>query len=75
MRTSGLVRFVLTSLLSVGLLVGGQQLAAEPVAASGPEHLQVGDPARRERSVTPILDAIVDTRRSEVIDTVELTRR
>lgn len=75
MRTSGLVRFVLTSLLSVGLSVGGQQLAAEPVAASGPEHLQVGDPARRERSVTPILDAIVDTRRSEVIDTVELTRR
>ncbi|MBM4214386.1 MAG: PDZ domain-containing protein [Gammaproteobacteria bacterium] len=75
MPAGGLVRFGLMSLLSAGLWAGGQSLAAEPAAASGPEQLRVGDPARRERSVTPVLDGIVDTRRGEVIDTVELARR
>ncbi|MBM4213143.1 MAG: ChaN family lipoprotein, partial [Gammaproteobacteria bacterium] len=75
MPAGGLVRFGLMSLLSAGLWAGGQSLAAEPAAASGPEQLRVGDPARRERSVTPVLDGIVDTRCNEVIDTVELARR
>lgn len=75
MPAGGFVRFGLMALLSAGLWVGGQSLAAAPAAASGPEQLRVGDPARRERSVTPVLDGIVDTRRGEVIDTVELARR
>jgi len=75
MPAGGLARFGLMALLSAGLWAGGQSLAAEPAAASGPEQLRVGDPARRERSVAPVLDGIVDTRRSEVIDAVEFARR
>lgn len=52
---------------------GGSTIAAD--AASEPQHLQVGDPSRRMQTITPVLDGIVDTRRGELIDRSELTRR
>jgi uncharacterized iron-regulated protein len=41
----------------------------------GPEQLRIGDPARRDRTVSPVLDGILDTRRGELIDSVEFARR
>lgn len=80
MRTGGRLRLGILALLSAGLLVGGQQaVSADPLptepAAAGPEQLRVGDPARRDRTVEPVLDGIVDTRRGETIDATELVRR
>lgn len=59
-------------LLLAGLLAGGQLQAAE---AAGPEHLQVGDPARRNLVIEPVLDAIVDTRRRDTIGPADLADR
>lgn len=51
---------------------------ARPVAAQGPEqilHLAVGDPARRDREVPVVLDAVTDTRTGEVLAPAALVDR
>jgi aminopeptidase N len=51
---------------------------AGPAAAQGPDHvlhLAVGDPARRDREVPVVLDAVTDTRTGEVITPAVLVER
>jgi len=60
--------------LLAGLLTGGQAHSGDSEYV-GPEHLQVGDPARRALTVEPVLDGIVDTRRRETISTAEFVKR
>lgn len=76
-RPRGRRRILIT--LLAGLTTGGQfSLGSTLVAADasrGPEQLSIGDPARRDRRVTPVLGAIVDTTRNETIDATELARR
>lgn len=64
----------LSMALLAGLLTGGPVHGSE-AEHSGPEHLQVGDAARRQSTVEPVLDAIVDTRRGETISAAEFAQR
>lgn len=71
-RVTARVRGAASLLVLAGMLAGG----LVPTAMSaGPEQLRVGDPQRRDRTVTPVLDAIVDTRRDEVIGSREWASR
>ena len=63
----------LSCALLAGLLAGA--LAWPARAANDVEQLQLGDPARRERSIDVVLDGVTDTSSGELIDTVELARR
>lgn len=72
MKTGGSVRSRFVIALLAGLLAGEQ---AQSQTARGPEHLQIGDPARRSLTIAPVLDGIVDTRRGDLITPAQFADR
>jgi uncharacterized iron-regulated protein len=69
-RSRRLSGFTLTTLAAAALLATAAVSAADNVYT-----LNVGDPHRKDRQITPLLDGITDTRTGEIIDPAEMADR
>jgi len=61
--------------MAAGDFSGGQSASAAEAPQADPQHLAIGDPARKDQIAAVRLDGITDTAKNEVIDSAEFARR